>query len=163
MSPLKVSIPLFLLTIVGCCGFFPHLHFFSCVSKWPPCSPPALCRLKRSRNFDQPNTENLKWPLPTLCLLSFSCAQQCPPSTSICLCLRNIGKGDLRCWKTPAALVFVALTFIAMSLGRYRCVSTGTRWEVFALNAVCYQNLTVSPRDKVEQWLNVSCTHFVYV
>lgn len=43
------------------------------------------------------------------------------------------------------------------------CVSTGTRWEVFALNAVCYQNLTVSPRDKVEQWLNVSCTHFVYV
>lgn len=124
MSPLKVSIPLFLLTIVGCCGFFPHLHFFSCVSKWPPRSP-ALCRLKRSRNFDQPNTENLKWPLPTLCLLSFSCAQQCPPppSTSICLCLRNIGKGDLRCWKTPAALVFVALTFIAMSLGRYRCVS----------------------------------------
>lgn len=101
------------------------------------------------------------------------CSAVPPLSTSICLCLRNIGKGDLRCWKTPAALVFVALTFIAMSLGRYRCVSllglvfvsslSLVRWEVFALNAVCYQNLTVSPRDKVEQWLNVSCTHFVYV
>lgn len=67
-------------------------------------------------------TWNGHYPL-CVCCHSAVLSSAPPPSTSICLCLRNIGKGDLRCWKTPAALVFVALTFIAMSLGRYRCVS----------------------------------------